>query len=154
VTAQEPDQRLPAENSIVTVGVLGAVIFAALAVIVRTPGYVLYPQTYETAYFWPFATHALYLDFLVAELGASGVLCAATCVGWVLARSRARGADRGALLGGRIYTLVGISLAAFVSSTYFAIAPVNIAVGLAATVASALFAWLALRQDWKSQRSK
>lgn len=147
--APRPEGGLPAEDSVYAVGVIGAASFAALAVVVRTPGYVLYPRTSEAAYFWPFATHQLYLDVLIAALAVSGALCVATLGGWALARS----GRLGGLPGGSVYAVLGAALAAFVSSTYFAVAPFDLGEGLAAGLASALAAWAVLRLDSRRRRA-
>jgi cytochrome b subunit of formate dehydrogenase len=150
--APSKTRMLPTENSIAIVGFLGAILFAALAVIARTPAYILAPQRYEPTYYWPYSTFTPYLNFLLAELAISGVLCAATCVGWAFfARPRALRPGQGAFLGGGLYVLLGLSLAAFVSSTYFAIAPASTAVGFGAAIVGALFSWFLLRYDRRAR---
>jgi phosphatidylglycerophosphatase A len=142
----------PHHDTIVIVGMLGAIILAALAVIFRSPGYILAPQRFETAYYWPFATFRVYYDVLIVGLILSAALCIVTCLGSMFAlSSKRRSVDGGALPYDRMYALVGISFAAFVSSTYLIIAPFNVGVGLAASAAMAIIFWLVLREDGKSR---
>lgn len=130
---------------------LGAIILAALAVVLRAPDYILAPQTFETAYYWPFATFGVYYDVLIVGLILCAAVCIFTCLGSMFAlSSKRRSVDGGVLLYDRIYALVGVSFAAIVSSTYLIIAPLNVGAGLVTSAATAFVFWLVLREDGKA----
>jgi hypothetical protein len=144
----------PRRDTIVVVGVLGAIIVAALAVILRTPGYILAPQRFETEYYWPFTAFMLYYEVLIVVLVLSAALCLITCLGGLIALSSKRSMNARPPLYDRIYAFVGISFAASVSSTYFIVAPFNIGYGLVASAAAAAIFWFILREDHEPRKAE
>ncbi len=142
----------PHQSILLVVGLLGAIIVAGLAVVARAPGFILAPQASETAASWPIGTRGAYFDVVIFALTVSSAICLVTLLWSKLAlSSRRRSTDASAPLYDRMYALVGVSFAAFVSSTYLMIAPFNVGVGLAASAATAIIFWLVLRGDGQTR---